>query len=210
MRTAALPHCQKARTLSPTLPESRKQPPALPHTAWIKMPHTAHRTLTRTAHSRTLQSTWIQIVACGCIKCINMNLCEFMWIYVNLYELTWTFTWFNLILSYSIWFIPNLYEIIQINVEFIWIYLKMCTLPHTAAYCRVHCWTAAHCHTKPRTLPQPAKCIAAHIHALPHTAALPESCTLPRALPEATHCSTHCSTHCLTVAHSCTAAHCMD
>jgi hypothetical protein len=83
----------------------------------------------------------------------------------------------NITLFQIIWFIPNLYEFIQICFEFIWKYAHCRTaglpdyrtLPHhwTAPHCREHSRTAAHCRTLPRTLPhcrtQPC--------ALPQTAA---------------------------------------
>jgi hypothetical protein len=157
--TAALSDsCTKA------LLDSRAQPRALPHTAWIKLPHTTHRTL-YTAHSRTPQLTWIQIMLCECV----LHLQELMWIYVNLceskqiylyvYALTWIFAWFHLIWFQIIWCIPNLYKSKRIYFEFTWKYAHSRTAAHcctpgqphtnarTAALRRAHCRTLPHCRT---------------------------------------------------------------
>jgi hypothetical protein len=114
-----------------------------------------------------------------------------MWIYMNLYEskhlntheLTCLLTWFYLILCQIVWFIPNLYEFIQLCFEFIWKYAHCQTAthcrtagqPHTAAHTAAHCHTAACSRALCRKLPHTARIRMPHTaHSILHTA---HSCT---------------------------------
>jgi hypothetical protein len=134
------------------------------------MPHTAHRTPC-TAH-RTQPNTAIiwhefKLLYVNVI-CIYMNMCKFMWIYVN----------DNMIVFYFISKYLNYSESTRVYMNMFWIYLKICTLPdyhtllhhwrsahyraqcrahsRTAAHCRIHCCTTRHSCALCRTLPHAA------------------------------------------------------
>ena len=115
---------------------------------------------------------------------IYVNLCEVIWIHmntkqlhINVYEIRWIYLNISMILFnlwfQMFWFIPNLHELMQMNILNLFENMLTAGLPHTAA--------PLDSRTLPRALPDS--------RTLPHT--LPDSRTQLRALP---HTLPHCRT----------------